>query len=110
MTRLLLVSTFALAAMTTTPALAAEQVWATGDGFTIRATGLDLSSRNGRAALLRRIEEAGQRVCAAVTPRIDRRACQDEATQTAVAAAAPTLRAAVAAAQHEQNDLRLAGR
>lgn len=110
MTRLLLIPTLALTALATTPAHAEEQVWFTGDGFTVRTTGLDLASSAGRAALLRRIDHAGRRACAEVTPRIDRQACRDQVTQQAVAAAAPEVRTAVAAARLEQDAVRLAGR
>lgn len=110
MTRLIPIPALALAAMAITPASAEEHVWATGDGYTIRAAGLDLATVAGRAALLRRIETAGQRLCTGVAPRVDRSGCISRATDRAVAGAASAIRAAYAAALLDRGPPRYAER
>ena len=94
----------------TAPALAEPHVWQTGDGFSIRATGLDLRTTDGRAGLLKRVDAAAARLCASVPLRSERRACQAETRAQATAAAPLALRTAVALAVREEGGTRLAAR
>lgn len=110
MTRLFFIPALALAAVATTPAVAEEHVWLTGDGFTVRTTGLDLTTPAGRVGLLRRIETASQRLCAGVTPRVSRTECAERAADRAVAAAGPVVATAFATAQIERQSPRYAVR
>ncbi len=110
MIRKALIPALALSAIGTTPALAEEHVWRVGDGFTVRTADLDLAGIAGRAALLRRLEHAGREMCREVTPRVDRRACESETLDSALASAPGALRTAIAAARIERDAPRLAGR
>lgn len=109
MIRKLLIPALALG-LTTTPALAEKQVWRTGDAFTVRAGDLDLAAPGGRATLLRRVEFAATQMCREVTPRIDRRGCEAQLVEQALASASTPIRRAVAAARIERDAPRLAGR
>ncbi len=51
------------AAAVAAPAAAREQVWQTGDGYSVRAEGLDLFSAAGREKLLARVDWASARLC-----------------------------------------------
>jgi UrcA family protein len=77
-----------LGLLITTPALAEPHVWQTGEGFTVRATGLDLSTTDGREKLLKRVDVAVERLCRTAGVRVERQDCADR-TRTAVIAAAP---------------------
>jgi UrcA family protein len=92
------------------PAAAEEHVWQTGDGFSVRATDLDLRTTEGRERLLRRIDHAASRLCRGVAPRIDREGCTNEARAQALAAAPAHLRASLEPALLTREERRLAVR
>lgn len=94
----------------TTPALAEPHVWQTGDGFTVRATGLDLSTTDGRAALLRRVDAAAVRLCRPVSLRGKRRSCAEDARAQVMASAPARLGQSIRTALAERNAVRLATR
>jgi UrcA family protein len=94
----------------TTPAAAEEHVWQVGQDFTVRATGLDLGTTDGRERLLRRVEAATARVCGKLQLRIDRLQCV-ELTQADVLASAPAaLRGPLQTALAARQETRLAAR
>jgi UrcA family protein len=99
-----------LALLITTPALAEPHVWQTGDGFTIRATGLDLRTTDGREALLRRVDHASARMCRTATPRIERERCAGARRAEAIARAPIALRTSLALALAAREQTRLAAR
>lgn len=77
-----------LGLLITTPALAEPHVWQTGEGFSIRATGLDLRTTDGREKLLKRVDVAVERLCRPIAIRADRRDCAEQ-TRAAVISGAP---------------------
>ncbi len=99
-----------LAAIVTTPALAEPHVWRIGDGFSIRATGLDLGTTDGRAHLLLRVDAAAAKLCKGAPNKADRLACQAETRAQAVAATPDGLKSAIELAVAERNRTRLAAR
>ncbi len=99
-----------LGLFSTTPALAEPHVWQTGDGFSIRATGLDLRTTDGRAALLSRVDAAVVKLCRDTPLRSDRQACKAETRAKAIAAAPGRARGALELAMREQEEIRLAAR
>ena len=94
----------------TTPALAEPHVWQTGDGFTIRATGLDLRTTDGRETLLARVDFAAARLCRGVATRVQRNACAEDARTQMLADAPRALAGSIRTALAERDAVRLAGR
>jgi UrcA family protein len=99
-----------LALLITTPALAEPHVWQTGDGFTIRATGLDLRTTDGRDALLRRIDYAATRLCRPVPIRAERKACAELVRAQVIADAPAPLKGSIRMAIARRAETRLAAR
>jgi UrcA family protein len=99
-----------LALLATTPALAEPYVWQTGDGFTIRATGLDLGTTDGREALLKRVEHAAARLCRPEPLRAERKACQERTRAEVIAGAPASLAAPIRTALAARERTRLASR
>ncbi len=110
MIRNLLISTLALTSIAITPAVAQEQISKVGDGFSIRINDLDLTKADGRAAMMRRLEAAGARICAGVTPRVSRKECVEATVNDAIGAAPFIVRQAAAASAREGASGRLAAR
>ena len=94
----------------TTPAMAEPHVWQTGEGFSVRATGLDLRTTDGRSALLRRVDAAAVKLCRETPLRSDRLACRAEARSRAIAVAPGPVKGAIDLALRERQEMRLAGR
>lgn len=67
------------------PALAETNVWKTGAGFTIRTGDVDRTTTAGRAALLKRVEFAGRKLCAGAKPRRRFEACVEGMTARTMA-------------------------
>ncbi len=100
----------ALVGFVTTPARAEEHVWQTGDGFTVRATGLDLARADHRGRLLRRVEHASARLCLDYRSRGLRRACAGIVLEHAVANAPSALQLVLRQALHERSVFAVASR
>ena len=94
----------------TTPALAEPHVWQVGEGFTIRSTGLDLGTTDGRDKLLERVDWAARQMCRKARPRVQRDRCAEATRADAIAAAPGPLRKAAELALAERSDTRLAAR
>ena len=99
-----------LGLLMTTPAVAEPYVWQVGDGFTVRATGLDLRTTDGREALLRRIEIAVERSCRAAGVRVERRACAEQSRAAVIAGAPAVLRERIRLAVAARETTTLAAR
>lgn len=99
-----------LGLITTTPALAEPHVWQVGEGFTIRATGLDLRTTDGREALLQRVDWAAARMCRNARPRVQRDRCAEATRADAIAAAPGAIREAAQLAMATRRETRLAAR
>ena len=110
MIRTLFTPALALAACVTTPALAEEHVWQTGDGFTIRDPGLDLRNAGDRARLLARIDFASARMCRDRGVQRRARRLRQSNDPASAGRSACGMRVAVAAAQRERQSARLAAR
>ncbi len=98
------------AAALAAPAAAREQVWQTGDGYSVRAEGLDLFSAAGREKLLARVDWASARLCRDVRPARDRKTCADEVRKSALHAAPAEIRRALADALQARGPKRWAKR
>ncbi len=110
MARIFTLAALSAAAFVITPALAEEHVWQTGAGFTVRTAGLDLDRMDHRARLLRRVEEAGLRLCRDQGARSLRRACVDTVVGQALATAPLGLRPVLARAIEEREGMAVASR
>lgn len=94
----------------TTSAWAEPHVWQNGAGFTVRATGLDLGTTDGRAGLLRRVDVAAAQTCRFARPRVARDRCAEAVRADALATAPASLREPVRVALRERAAVRFAGR
>lgn len=83
-------------------ALAEDNVWQTGAGFTIRTGDISLSDADGRATLLKRVEFAGRKLCAKVKPRRRFNKCVDASTARAMQAGPEPMRRSLELAIRER--------
>lgn len=109
MTKLFTALTFATLAGVA-PAAAETNVWKTGQSYTIRTTDIDQSSADGRAALLRRVDHAGRKLCAGRAPRIAFDACVTQSRGQVLASGPAITRRALALALAERDGTRMAAR
>lgn len=92
------------------PAAAKKQVWQTGDGYSVRAKGLDLATVAGREKLLARIDWASARLCRDVRPARGSDACAAELRKEALRGAPAGVRTALADALEARGQKSWAGR
>jgi UrcA family protein len=103
MTKLFAAAAAATAILSVVPGIAtADPVWQVGQGYVIRYQDLDLSSAQGRAALLVRIERAADRACRDEMLRVDEQACRQRIAGAAMANAAGPARQALHMAMNER--------
>lgn len=98
------------AAALAAPAGAKEQVWQTGEGYSVRAKRLDLSTAAGREKLLKRIDWASARLCRDVRLTLDRQDCTGELRKSALDGAPAPIRTALADALQARGAKRWARR
>ncbi len=105
-----LVAAAAVCAALSTGAVRAEPVYQIGQGYTVRHPDLDLSTPEGRRALLQRVERAAQRACAGHMLRRDQESCARETLRLAIDHAAPAARNVLRLAVAEQSPSTFAAR
>lgn len=106
-----IVGAAALAAAVLSAAAAAEDgVWRVGTSYVIRHENLDLTTVDGRQALLEMVEKAAERVCRNEPTLTDRRACRAAVAERALAQTPEATREAVAEARLERDGSVLAQR
>lgn len=98
------------AAAVAAPAGAKEQVWQTGEGYSVRAKGLDLSTAAGREKLLARIDWASARLCRDVRLARERKDCTVKLRKAALHGAPAPVRTALANALQARGPKRWARR
>jgi UrcA family protein len=81
----------------------AEPIWRVGQGYVVRYQDLDLSTAQGRRALLARVERAAAQGCrGGYMLTREERACREQAVATAMASANSPARSALRMAMSER--------
>jgi UrcA family protein len=106
MTKLFSAAAAAVALLSAAPGIAsADPVWQVGQGYVIRYQDLDLTSAQGRAALLARVDRAADRACRDEMLRVDEQACRQRITGAAMTNAAGPARQALRLAMNERGPI-----